>query len=107
MRLCGIAKSQNACVRAKAALRATRGIDGTVRRAHEIATRHTKLWRGRRVWPIQCTGTSGKGPHQMHVEAAVLWSLIDLETFRCPYHAHDPWREDGPCGATGEKTAAS
>ena len=104
MRLSGIAKSQNACARAKAALRAARGVAAAVGRAHEIAARQSKLWRGRRVWPIRCTGASGKGPHEMHVEAAVLWSLIDLKTFRCPYHANDPRREGGPSAARAEET---
>ncbi|MCY4634987.1 MAG: hypothetical protein OXG04_10875 [Acidobacteria bacterium] len=104
MRMSGIAKSQNACARAKAALRAARGVDAAVRRAHEIAARKSKLWRGRLVSPVRCTGASGKGPHQMHVEAAVLWSLIDLETFRCPHHANDPRREDETSTARDEET---
>ena len=40
----------------------------------------------------------------MHVEAAVLWSLIDLETFRCPHHANDPRREDETSTARDEET---
>ena len=89
MRLAGAAAAQNACARAKKTLRALRGIDGAVRRAREIAALDSKLWRGRRVWRIRCTGTSGQGTHEMYVEAAHLWSLIDLRIFRCPYHAHD------------------
>ena len=106
MRMSGIAKSQNACARAKAALRAARGVDAAVRRAHEIAARKSKLWRGRRVWPVRCTGASGKGPHQMYVEAAVLWSITDMKTFRCPYHANDPRREGTPSAARDDETPA-
>ncbi len=67
-------------------------MDAAVRRAREIGALDSKLWRGRRVWRIVCTRTSGKGPHEMYVEAAVLWSLIDLRSFRCPYHANAPRR---------------
>ena len=40
----------------------------------------------------------------MHVDAAVLWSLIDLENFRCPYHANDLRCEGGPSAARAEET---
>ena len=89
MRLSASTKSVNQCARAKAALVAARGVDGAVRRAREITGRSSRLWRGRRVWQIRCTGTSGNGPHELYLEAAVLWSLIDLRAFRCPYHAND------------------
>ena len=43
-------------------------------------------WKGRRLRTIRCHGTTGKGPHDVHVPEAVLWALIDLRAFRCPYH---------------------
>jgi len=42
----------------------------------------------------------------MHVEAAVLWSLTDMKTFRCPYHANDPRREGTPSAARDDETPA-
>ena len=42
----------------------------------------------------------------MYVEAAHLWSLIDLRIFRCPYHAND-LREDATVPPDGSKEATN
>lgn len=76
-------------VRAKREFLAVAGVDAAIRRAHDISRRPSKVWKGTRVWQIQCTGTSGRGPHVQFVPAVILWVLIDPRLFRCPFHAHD------------------
>lgn len=56
-------------------------------RQREIAALPTVEWKGRTLYTIRCTGTTGKGPHVLNVPEALLWALIDLRAFRCPYHA--------------------
>ena len=63
------------------------GPERTEERAAEIASLPTVEWRGRILRTIRCTGTTGRGPHDMHVPESLLWSLIDLGRYRCPYHA--------------------
>jgi hypothetical protein len=52
----------------------------------EINRLPTVEWKGTRLYTLRCHGKTGKGPHDHHVPEAVLWSLIDLRAFRCPYH---------------------
>jgi hypothetical protein len=63
------------------------GPERAAERAAEIASLPTVEWRGRTLRTIRCTGTRGRGPHDMHVPESLLWSLIDLGRYRCPYHA--------------------
>ncbi len=46
-------------------------------------------WHGRTLYTLRCGGTSGKGPHAVHVPLAQLWALIDPRRYRCPYHVGD------------------
>lgn len=46
-------------------------------------------WKGKRLHTLRCHGTSGKGPHNVNVPASLLWSLIDLTRWRCPFHSGD------------------
>ena len=75
------------CARAKCVYRETAGMKRTVQRAHEIAALESKRWRGVRVYRIQCDGPFGNGPHVMYVPAGMLWSLISLDGWRCPFHS--------------------
>jgi hypothetical protein len=43
-------------------------------------------WKGRRLRTIRCQGDFGKGPHDVNVPEALLWCLISLARFLCPYH---------------------
>lgn len=74
-------------VRARAAYLDIAGPERAAERAAQIASLPTVEWRGRTLRTIRCTGTRGRGPHDMHVPEALLWSLIDLGRYRCPYHA--------------------
>ena len=74
-------------IRARDAFRAALGLADESRRAREIAALPSKLWKGHLVYRIDCRGDFGKGPHEMWVPEGVLWSLIALDVFRCPYHA--------------------
>lgn len=72
--------------RARAAFRQVRGIHDTRRRAAAIARLPRKRWRGVQVYAIDCDGDFGRGPHRLWVPEYVLWSLIDLRHFLCPFH---------------------
>lgn len=56
------------------------------RRAAEIARLPSKIWRGVAVYELTCPGPYGKGPHTQYVPERVLWALISLDYFLCPYH---------------------
>jgi hypothetical protein len=43
-------------------------------------------WKGRMLRTIRCQGDFGNGPHDVNVPESLLWSLISLERFTCPYH---------------------
>lgn len=73
--------------RSKAAFLDIAGSDLAAERAAQIAALPTVEWRGRTLRTIRCTGTTGRGPHDMHVPESLLWNLIDLRFYRCPYHA--------------------
>ena len=36
------------------------------------------------MYAVQCQADFGKGPHVFYLPAAMLWSLSDLQRFRCP-----------------------
>ena len=73
--------------RARAAFREIRGEAAGCQRETAIAALSVVEWRGRTMYTIRCTGTTGRGPHTVHVPAGLLWSLIDVRAYRCPYHA--------------------
>lgn len=62
---------------------------GVGRRSAEIAALPVVKWKGRVLRALRCCGTTGKGPHTVNVPEALLWSLMDLGGYRCPYHAGD------------------
>lgn len=78
---------QARAARARAAFREIRGVDDEARRASEIAALSTVTWRGQTLYRFRCNGTTGKGPHDINVPEALLWAVIELDAFRCPYHA--------------------
>lgn len=63
-----------------------RGRRAVPRRAAAIAALPSKAWRGVRVFEIECEGPFGRGPHRQWVPEYVLWSLIDLRHWLCPFH---------------------
>ena len=56
-------------------------------RSAEIAALPRVVWRGRTLYTLRCNGTTGKGPHDVNVPERLLWNLIELRAFVCPYHA--------------------
>lgn len=72
--------------RARAAFLAWRGTEGDAERAAAIAALPTVVWRGHTLYSLTCCAEYGKGPHVVNVPEAVLWALIDLRMFRCPWH---------------------
>jgi hypothetical protein len=74
-------------VQARAAFVEVRGEGATQEREQEIAALPVVAWKGKRLRTIRCTGTTGRGPHLVNVPEALLWSLISLTHYRCPYHA--------------------
>lgn len=73
--------------RAKAAYVAYRGIVAATARGEAISRLPVVEWKGRPLYTICCTGLRGKGPHEVNVPESLLWALIDLEHFLCPFHA--------------------
>jgi len=55
-------------------------------RERAIAALPVVIWRGRRLHTIRCRGEFGKGPHDVNVPESILWALISLERFYCPFH---------------------
>jgi len=62
------------------------GAEAAERRAAEIAALPEVEWKGQRLRTIRCHGTSGKGPHDRHVPEGLLWALISLQGYLCPFH---------------------
>jgi hypothetical protein len=65
---------------------AWRGMVDAWQRQEQIDALPVVAWRGRTLRTLTCMATSGKGPHAVNVPEALLWALIDLRAFRCPYH---------------------
>lgn len=82
--------------RAREAFAAFRGGLAALERLGQIDDLPRKPWGGRLVYQVRCRGVSGRGPHDLWVPEAVLWAVLDLERFRCPYHAGDPIPEVQP-----------
>lgn len=72
--------------RAKRAFIEYCGDVAAVQRAAQIATLDSKVWRGQVVYRLTCHADFGKGPHDQFVPEGLLWALIDLRGWRCPFH---------------------
>lgn len=81
-----LAQTARQTERARAAFRQLRGLVSEAARASAIARLPTTMWRGHTLYTLWCDADFGKGPHRLNVSEQVLWSLIDLQHFRCPYH---------------------
>jgi hypothetical protein len=73
--------------RARDAFLTLRGESDYNARRAEIVMLQTSTWRGQAVYALLCNGTTGRGPHLVNVPEAMLWSLIDLRAYRCPFHS--------------------
>lgn len=71
---------------AHAAFVEVRGVEEVPCRERAIAALPSKDWHGVRVFALRCDGPFGRGPHVQWVPECVLWSLIDLRHFLCPFH---------------------
>lgn len=58
-------------------------------RARQIALLPKVAWKDVQLYTIRCRGASGKGPHAVNVPEGLLWALINIRDFRCPYHIGD------------------
>lgn len=72
--------------RARQAYEAIRGAASADERAAAIARLDAKDWKGQRVYRLTCHADFGRGPHDQFVPEGLLWSLIDLRAWRCPFH---------------------
>jgi hypothetical protein len=72
----------------------TLGPERTRIRQAEIDALPWVMWNGRKLYGVRCQGTSGKGPHWVNLPLAMVWSLITLDHFYCPFHAGDAWAEE-------------
>lgn len=75
--------------RAEVTARAAMGRAWWARRRAEIAALPVVVWKGTALRTILCHGTSGRGSHRVNVPAALLWQLVAVEDYFCPYHAAD------------------
>lgn len=71
------------------------GVAFARQRAREIRALPSREWKGQRLRTARCWGTRGKGQHVVHLPESLLWSLIAIEGYCCPYHHGDDWREHG------------
>jgi hypothetical protein len=71
---------------ARAAFRACRSEGAELEREREIAALPVVEWRGRRLRTVFCNGETGKGPHVVNVPESLLWALVDVRKYRCPFH---------------------
>lgn len=65
---------------------------GSVRaakRQQEIDALPMVVWKGRTLYSLECQGTSGRGHHIVNVPLMMVWHLISLRRFFCPWHAGD------------------
>lgn len=72
--------------RARAQFVEVRGAAAVEQRAKDIAALPSKDWRGVHVVALRCEGPFGRGPHVQFVPEYLLWSLIDLRHWICPFH---------------------
>lgn len=72
--------------RARAFFIEIRGEAAAVRRAADIAALPVVTWKGRDLRTIRCHGTTGKGPHDVNAPESLLWSLIGINRYFCPFH---------------------
>jgi hypothetical protein len=72
--------------RAREAFVEFRGEAAALDRAVAIARLETKVWRGQPVYRLTCQATFGRGPHDQFVPEGLLWALIDLGWWQCPFH---------------------
>ena len=63
------------------------GEAATRRRAIDIAMLPKVEFKGRELSTIECEGPFGAGAHKVNVPDTLLWNLMDLRHFRCPFHA--------------------
>lgn len=75
--------------RARCAFAAGRGNTAAWVRQRKIDALPTVQWKGHALKTLRCVGTSGKGPHDVNLPEAVLWSLMSLNAFLCPFHVND------------------
>jgi hypothetical protein len=58
-------------------------------RQRDIDGLESKTWKDRTVYRVLCRGRRGKGPHWVWLGESLLWCLISLDAYVCPYHAGD------------------
>ena len=63
-----------------------RGMIRGCQRSEQIDRLPRVQWKGRTLYTLRCRGEYGNGPHDLNVPESLLWALISLEHFVCPYH---------------------
>ena len=79
--------------KAKSAFVYERGFLAAIKRQSEIDALPSVEWKGKPLRTLRCHGTSGRGPHDCNVPEGLLWSLMDLGRWLCPYHVND-WKTE-------------
>ncbi len=71
--------------RSRAAFRSVMGPSAEARREEAIAALPVLHWRGQILYSLRCQNDRDR-PHTVNVAEALLWALIDLRFYHCPYH---------------------
>jgi len=72
---------------AKAAFIDFAAVPAVMHRQREIDALPVVEHKGRKLRTLRCNGLTGKGPHDYNVPESLLWSLLHLGSWRCPFHA--------------------
>ncbi len=72
---------------AQALFREVRGDIAYAQREADIAALPAVDWHGQTLRTVRCHGVTGRGEHDQNLPLVMLWSLVDLNRYRCPFHA--------------------
>jgi hypothetical protein len=67
-------------------------------RRGELARLPTVQWKGQTLYTLRCCATSGRGSHLLNVPESLIWQIVSLKGFYCPYHAGDTWGIEAETG---------
>ena len=72
--------------RMRSAFEAEYGREARQLRERQIAELPAAEWRGQPLRTVACDGDYGRGPHQQNIPEYILWTLLDVKVYRCPFH---------------------
>lgn len=73
-------------IRARNAFITMVGVERAAERQRQINALPSVEWKGRTLRTVTCHAQFGRGPHVQNVPERILWALIDVRAYRCPFH---------------------